>query len=135
MKTAWAQTVNSSSTLLAGRKPRTQGIGLETLGVAIDEKTGAIKVDDFSRTNVPGVWAIGDVTDRINLTPVALMEGMAFAATCFGGQETRPDYDFVPCAVFCTPPMGSVGKPALHNMCFYHIARAIGEGAVDITRL
>jgi glutathione reductase (NADPH) len=76
--------------------------------VALDDK-GAIKVDELSRTNVPGVWAVGDVTNRINLTPVALMEGMAFAKTCFGGVDTRPDYQFVPSAVFCQPPLASVG--------------------------
>jgi glutathione reductase (NADPH) len=58
---------------------------------------------------VPGVWAIGDVTDRINLTPVALMEGMAFAKTAFGGQPTKPDYQNVASAVFCQPPLASVG--------------------------
>jgi glutathione reductase (NADPH) len=55
------------------------------------------------------VWAIGDVTDRINLTPVALMEGMAFAKTAFGGQPTKPDYQNVASAVFCQPPLASVG--------------------------
>ena len=70
---------------------------------------GAIKVDELSHTNIPTIWAIGDVTDRINLTPVALMEGMAFAKTVFGGAETKPDYQFVASAVFCQPPLASVG--------------------------
>lgn len=65
----------------------------------------------MSRTNVRSVWAVGDVTNRINLTPVALMEGMAFAQTCFGEEPLQPDYDFVPSAVFCQPPLAS-GAPA-----------------------
>lgn len=65
------------------------------------------QVDDFSRSNVPSIWAIGDVTNRVNLTPIALMEGMAFAKSCFTGQMTKPDYDFVPSAVFSQPPLAS----------------------------
>ena len=65
------------------------------MGVALDPKSGAVVVDEYSRTNVPGIWAIGDVTDRINLTPVALMEGMAFAATVFGNKPTACHYDKV----------------------------------------
>lgn len=70
---------------------------------------GAVMVDDVSATAVPGIWAIGDVTDRINLTPVALMEGMAFAQTAFGGKPTKPDYQNVASAVFSQPPLASVG--------------------------
>jgi hypothetical protein len=66
---------------------------------------------------VPGIWAIGDVTDRINLTPVALMEGMAFAKTAFGGQLTKPDYQNVASAVFCQPPLASVGCVLLQQLC------------------
>lgn len=76
--------------------------------MSLDDK-GAVKVNEVSATDVPGIWAIGDVTDRINLTPVALMEGMAFAKTCFGGQPTQPDYQNVASAVFSQPPMASVG--------------------------
>ncbi|WIA38411.1 hypothetical protein OEZ86_001737 [Tetradesmus obliquus] len=94
--------------MATGRSPRTQGLGLEAVGVQLNNK-GAIKVDEVSSTGVPGVWAIGDVTDRINLTPVALMEGMAFAKTAFGGQPTKPDYQNVASAVFCQPPLASVG--------------------------
>lgn len=79
---------------------------LQRVGVALDAE-GAIKVDDCSRTSAPGVWAVGDVTNRVNLTPVALMEGMAFAKTCFTGEETRPDYQFCPSAVFCQPPLAT----------------------------
>lgn len=94
--------------MATGREPKTKGLGLEEVGVELTSK-GAIKVDDHSHTSVPSIWAIGDVTDRINLTPVALMEGMAFAKTVFGGVETKPDYQFVASAVFCQPPLASVG--------------------------
>eukprot|EP00775_Hariotina_reticulata_P005372 gene5372-5607_t len=94
--------------MATGRKPRTQHLGLEAVGVELDSQ-GAIKVDDYSATGVPGIWAIGDVTNRINLTPVALMEGMAFVKSCFGGQMTKADYQNVASAVFCQPPLASVG--------------------------
>ncbi|KAF9610763.1 hypothetical protein IFM89_024619 [Coptis chinensis] len=66
-------------------------------------------VDEFSRTNIPSIWAVGDVTNRINLSPVALMEGSCFSKTVFGGQPSKPDYRDVPCAVFCIPPLSVVG--------------------------
>lgn len=91
-----------------GRRPNTRGIGLEALGVAMGEG-GEIVVDDYSRTSLPNVWAIGDVTDRINLTPVALHEGICFARTVFGGRPTKPDHCDVPTAVFSTPSIGTVG--------------------------
>ena len=91
-----------------GRAPNTRGLGLEALGVRL-KKGGAIDVDEYSRTAVPSIWAVGDVTDRINLTPVALMEGMALAATLFKGAPTKPDYENVPAAVFLQPPVGTVG--------------------------
>lgn len=80
------------------------------VGVELDEKSGAVKVDKASRTSVPNIWAIGDVTNRLNLTPVALMEGMAFAATAFGGDENAvPDYKDIASAVFSSPPLSHVG--------------------------
>ncbi|GFR42233.1 hypothetical protein Agub_g3127 [Astrephomene gubernaculifera] len=94
--------------MATGRKPRVEGLGLELVGVQLDG-SGAIPVDEFSRTRVPGVWAVGDVTNRINLTPVALMEGMAFARSAFGDQLTKPDYRHVASAVFCQPPLATVG--------------------------
>ena len=76
----------------------------------LDEKSGAVVVDEKSATNVPSIWAVGDVTNRIALTPVALMEGMAFARNVFGGQgNAAPDYNAIASAVFSSPPMASVG--------------------------
>ncbi|KAA8534304.1 hypothetical protein F0562_031821 [Nyssa sinensis] len=74
-----------------GRKPNTKNLGLEMVGVKMT-KNGAIEVDEYSRTSVPSIWAVGDVTDRLNLTPVALMEGGALAKTLFGNAPTKPDY-------------------------------------------
>jgi glutathione reductase (NADPH) len=91
-----------------GRTPNTGSLGLEALGVALGP-LGEIAVDDYSRSSVPSVWAIGDVTSRINLTPVALHEGICFARTVFGGAPTKPDHHDVPTAVFSTPPIGTVG--------------------------
>ncbi|XP_009603050.1 glutathione reductase, chloroplastic [Nicotiana tomentosiformis] len=91
-----------------GRRPNTKNLGLETVGVKMT-KNGAIEVDEYSRTSVPSIWAVGDVTDRINLTPVALMEGGALAKTIFADEPTKPDYRNVPAAVFSQPPIGQVG--------------------------
>jgi glutathione reductase (NADPH) len=91
-----------------GRVPYVEGLGLEAAGVTLNDK-GAIAVDDYSRTNVPNIYAVGDVTDRINLTPVAIREAAAFAATVFAGKPTRFDHELVPTAVFSQPPVGCVG--------------------------
>ncbi|KAJ7298008.1 hypothetical protein O6H91_Y022400 [Diphasiastrum complanatum] len=91
-----------------GRKPNTKRLSLQAVGVELDNQ-GAVKVNEYSQTNVPSIWAVGDVTNRINLTPVALMEGTCFSKTVFGGQPTKPDYTNVPCAVFCQPPLSVVG--------------------------
>ncbi|KAK1412591.1 hypothetical protein QVD17_33968 [Tagetes erecta] len=91
-----------------GRKPNTKNLGLETVGVKLD-KNGAILVDEYSRSSVPSIWAVGDVTDRMNLTPVALMEGGALAKTLFANEPTKPDFRAVPSAVFSQPPIGQVG--------------------------
>lgn len=77
--------------------PPTLAILPQDVGVRLHEKSGAVVVDELSRTTCPSIWAIGDVTDRVNLTPVALMEGRALAKTLFGGQPTKPDYDNVSC--------------------------------------
>jgi glutathione reductase (NADPH) len=91
-----------------GREPYTEGLGLEKAGVELNEK-GAVKVDDYSRTNIPSIWAVGDVTDRLNLTPVAIREGQAFAWTEFMDKKTAFDHEHVPHAVFAQPPVGVVG--------------------------
>lgn len=91
-----------------GRDPYTRGLGLETAGVEVDEK-GAIKVDEYSRTSVENIYAVGDVTDRVNLTPVAIREGAAFVDTVFGGKPNAYDHSTIPSAVFTQPPVGTVG--------------------------
>jgi len=91
-----------------GRRPSTANLGLDKAGVAVDEK-GAVVVDAYSRTSVPNIFAVGDVTDRINLTPVAIREGHAFADTQFGGMDRKVDHESVPSAVFSQPSVGTVG--------------------------
>jgi glutathione reductase (NADPH) len=91
-----------------GREPNTHGLGLDAAGVAAN-KRGAVIVDKYSRTNVPSIWAVGDVTDRINLTPVAIREAQAFAMTEFMGASTTFDHADVASAVFCKPAVGAVG--------------------------
>ena len=91
-----------------GRDPYVEGLGLENAGVKLNDK-GAIAVDAHSKTNVDSIWAVGDVTDRINLTPVAIREGAAFAQTEFYGNPTTFDHDLVASAVFSQPPIGAVG--------------------------
>jgi glutathione reductase (NADPH) len=91
-----------------GRKPNTKGLGLESAGVETGDK-GQIKVDADNRTSVPSIFAVGDVTDRIQLTPVAIREGQAFADTFFGNTPTQVDYNCVPSAVFSHPPLAGVG--------------------------
>ena len=91
-----------------GRKPNTAGIGLEQVGVDLD-KAGAVKVDAWSRSSVANIYAVGDVTNRINLTPVAIREGHAFADTVYGNKPRQADHADVPSAVFSQPNVGSVG--------------------------
>jgi glutathione reductase (NADPH) len=91
-----------------GRRANTAGLGLENVGVELGEK-GQVKVDADNRSSVPSIFAIGDVTDRIQLTPVAIREGQAFADTFFGNKPTRVDYGCIPAAVFSHPPLAGVG--------------------------
>ena len=91
-----------------GRKPNTKGMGLEEVGVEIGDE-GQIKVDDDNRSSVPSIFAVGDVTDRVQLTPVAIREGQAFADTFFGNKPRRVDYGCIPSAVFSHPPLAGVG--------------------------
>ena len=91
-----------------GRSPNSKGFGLEEVGVELGDNS-KIKVDEDNRTSVPSIFAVGDVTDRIQLTPVAIREGQAFADTFFGNAPARVDYSCVPSAVFSHPPLAGVG--------------------------
>ncbi|OLS50776.1 glutathione-disulfide reductase [Rhodovulum sulfidophilum] len=91
-----------------GRRPNTDGMGLEEAGITLGAN-GAVAVDEWSQSSVPSVYAVGDVTDRIALTPVAIREGAAFVETVFKGNPTRADHDLVPGAVFTRPEYGSIG--------------------------
>jgi glutathione reductase (NADPH) len=108
-----------------GRHPHTQDLGLEELKVEL-RASGAIRVNDYSRSSVPSVWAIGDVTDRVNLTPVAIHEAMCLAATLFDGRPTKPVHDNVPSAVFSQPEIGCVGQSEAQARARY--------GNVDVYR-
>lgn len=103
------RTVETDAVLAAtGRRPRTTGLGLEVAGVVCNDK-GAVVVDEFSATSVAHIYAVGDVTDRINLTPVAIEEAMAFVDTVFKGQPRAMDHNTVATAVFSHPPLCTVG--------------------------
>lgn len=91
-----------------GRTPNSNNLGLENVGIEVD-KAGAIPVNSFSETNVPNIFAVGDVTNRINLTPVAIAEARAVAETLFHNNPIEMSHENVPSAVFCQPPVGSVG--------------------------
>ena len=108
-----------------GRSPNVHNLGLEEVGVALAEN-GAVKVDEYSRTSVDNIYAVGDVTDRINLTPVAIQEAMAFVDTVFRDSPRAMDHADVPSAVFSHPPVGTVGLTELQ-------ARE-RHGALDIYR-
>ncbi|MBR0695096.1 glutathione-disulfide reductase [Bradyrhizobium lablabi] len=92
-----------------GRHPNVANLGLEKAGVAINPKNGGIEVDGWSKTSVDNIYAIGDVTHRVNLTPVAIREGHAFADTVFGKRPVQVDYAMIPTAVFAQPEIGTVG--------------------------
>ncbi len=103
------ETMEVDAVMLAiGRIPNTAGLGLEAVGVHLD-KVGAVVVDADGRTTVPSIYAVGDVTDRINLTPVAIRHGHAFADSVFGGKPWRVDHNLVATAVFTEPEVGTVG--------------------------
>ncbi len=109
--------------LAIGRTPNTQGLGLEKIGVELGRR-GEIRVNAFSQSSVPHVWAVGDVTDRIALTPVAIHEAMAFVKTVFEDDPTPADHTNVPTAVFSQPEIGTVGLTE---------GRALAEGfAIDV---
>ena len=108
-------TLKSGATLEAdvvfmatGRHANTEGLGLEALGIETG-KAGEIKVDQYSQTSVPSIYAVGDVTDRAQLTPVAIREGAAFIETVFNNNPTSPDHELIPTAIFTQPEIGTVG--------------------------
>ncbi len=102
-------TLEADAVLYAtGRKPHLQGLGLENVNVTLNDD-GTIAVDEHFRTSEPSIFALGDVTGGMELTPVALAEGMAFARREFDKQAASPEYDFIPTAVFCQPNIGTVG--------------------------
>ncbi|HMO69479.1 MAG TPA: FAD-dependent oxidoreductase, partial [Novosphingobium sp.] len=102
-------TLSADIVLVAtGRRPKTDGLGLENAGVALGAN-GEIPVDEYNRTSCPSIHAVGDVTDRVQLTPVAIREGHALADTLFGGKPRTIDYDLIPSAVFSQPPLAGVG--------------------------
>ncbi len=94
--------------IATGRKPKTDGLGLESAGIALGPK-GEVPVDEHNRTVCESIYAVGDVTDRVQLTPVAIREGQAFADTVFGNKPHTVDYDCIPSAVFSQPPLAGVG--------------------------
>ena len=94
--------------LAVGRVPNVEGLGLESVGVTLN-KAGAIEVDAYSKTSADYIWAIGDVTSRVQLTPVAIHEAVCFVDTVFYNRPTKPDYDKVATAVFSQPEIGTVG--------------------------
>ncbi|MGX9357296.1 glutathione-disulfide reductase [Roseobacteraceae bacterium S113] len=110
----WVKATNGSEAhfdqvmFATGRNPNTAGLGLEDLGVDVGRR-GEIVVNEYSQTAVPSIYAIGDVTNRVNLTPVAIREGMAFVETVFKGNPTPVDHDLIASAIFTQPEMGTVG--------------------------
>ncbi|UWQ77993.1 glutathione-disulfide reductase [Leisingera sp. S132] len=110
----WVKSTNGQERLFdkvmyaTGRHPNADNLGLEEVGVARGRK-GEIIVDEYSQTSVPSVYAIGDVTDRVALTPVAIREAMAFVETVFKGNPTSPDHELIPTAIFTQPEMGTIG--------------------------
>ena len=125
-KAQYHLTFNDGSTYMTdmvmaatGRNPNTKNLGLEKCGVSTNEK-GAIIVDKNFQTNINGIYAIGDVTDRVNLTPVAIREGMAFAETNFHRKTQYVDYDTIPTAVFSNPEIGTVGLTEKQAQEKYH---------------
>jgi len=108
-----------------GRVPNVDGLGFRDIGIEV-RPSGAVVVDDLSQSSIDHIYAVGDVTDRINLTPVAIHEGHAFADTVFGGIRRPVNHEFVPSAVFCQPPVGTVG--------FSEEDARIHYGAIDVYR-
>jgi glutathione reductase (NADPH) len=111
--------VGADQVMLAiGRSPNVEGLGLAAAGVAVG-KNGAITVDKTGQTSVPSIFAVGDVTDQVNLTPVAIRQGHAFADTVYGNKPWATDLEHIPTAVFATPEIGTVGltETAARQVC------------------
>ena len=126
LTTAAGEKISADLVMYAtGRRPNTRGIGLEEAGVQLN-KAHAVAVDEWSRSTVPHIYAIGDVTDRLNLTPVAIAEGRALAETLFNNNPIKMDHANVPTAVFSQPPVGTVGLTE-------HAARQV-YGQIDVYR-
>ena len=106
--TGGTETTFDTVMFATGRAPNTADMGLEDAGVTLG-RNGEILVDEYSQTGVPSIYAIGDVTDRVNLTPVAIREGMAFVETVFNGTPTPVDHELIPTAIFTQPELGTVG--------------------------
>jgi glutathione reductase (NADPH) len=110
----WVKDTNGAEMIVdqvmfaTGRAPNTSGLGLGEIGVALG-RGGEVVVDSYSQTNIPSVFAIGDVTNRVQLTPVAIREAMAFVATVFHGKPTPVDHELIPSAVFTQPEFGTIG--------------------------
>ena len=100
--------VAEQALVATGRDPHTRGLGLEKAGVVL-ARNGAVKVDKMSRTNIPSVFAVGDVTDHVNLTPVAIREGHTLADRLFGGKDVVCDHEHIATGVFTTPEIGTIG--------------------------
>lgn len=109
VRTAAGKLYEADAVLVAtGRRPKTDGLGLESAGITLGSN-GEVPVDEFSQTQCPSIYAVGDVTDRVQLTPVAIREGHAFAHSVFGGTRRSVAYDNIPSAVFTQPPVAAVG--------------------------
>lgn len=110
-----------------GRSPNVRGLGLEAAGVELDARTGAIAVDTYSRTSTPNIYAVGDVTGRLQLTPVAIREGAAFVETVFNNNPTEVDRSLVGTAVFAEPEVATIGltetEAATHGDIDIYVAR------------
>ncbi len=125
---AWAlRSIEHASTApfvlnATGRRPHTEGLGLETVGARTDER-GAVVIDERFATTADGVWAIGDVTDRRNLTPVAIAEGRAWAESTFGGTPRTLDFGHIATAVFLLPPLGTIGPSEADALAAGHAVK------------
>ena len=118
--TLTGEVVDADQVMLAiGRLPNTRGLGLENAGVAM-RPSGRIDVDGYSRSSVPNIYAIGDVTGRVELTPVAIHEAICFARTVYGGTPTAPEHELVPTAVFTRPEIGTVGMSEERALALGH---------------